>query len=384
MESVDARFGARTLLGDEAVRLHASAPLEDPIVVHGDPRRFGAFAHIPELRSAHAAIAAWDGTLKLARAWSPAGARAFELFPTREQIRTLYDAGFTIVLEDVESFVPALRPLCRMLEEDLGVAAGKVNVEVFCSAGGHGRPHFDPSFTFNCQVEGKKTWRLARNERLRFAPTGMFLGRPIDPECAHLVDDTELVPSTLEYAPPIIAEPGTVVFLPPGVLHETYAESTTFAVAFAIEHTDLVADDVARRVRRELLVVPELRAARLGPQRSGLGDEARAAARELRRIADELEESGEAFSSESTRKRMRIRYGLAAERLDRCSVALRGPSVERTITLDPSLASILEWAATRSEFEPRDAIRAHAEIDPALVRGCLIQLVRTGLVEEIR
>ena len=158
---------------------------------------------------------------------------------------------------------------------------------------------------------------------------------------------------------------------------------TTFAVAFAIEHTDLVANDVAARVRRELLAVPALRAARLGAQRRDLGEEARLAARELRRIADELDRTGAPFSTAPalTGPRLRIRRGLAAERVGDSDVALRGPTASRMITLDPALARVLAWATGEPEFEVSDAIREHSEIDPELVRGCVRQLVRSGLVE---
>ena len=138
------KFGLTTLLGRKAALLGAPLPLEEAISIHGDPRRFTAFADIPQVSSASAVMDAWDGRFGTARAWSSSNSKPFELFATREQLRPLYNAGFNLVFEDVESFVPQLRPLCRALERDLNVAPGRVNVQAFCGRkGGRGRAHFD-------------------------------------------------------------------------------------------------------------------------------------------------------------------------------------------------------------------------------------------------
>ena len=134
-------FGVHTLLGEHSKTLNSSAPLEDYIVHHGDLERLKSFTDLPDLRTAESVMAAWDGRIQSARAWSPLGGPAYEIYPTREQLDALYNAGWMIVLEDVERFVPDLRQCCRVLERELGVAFGRVNVQAFCTrAAGHGRP----------------------------------------------------------------------------------------------------------------------------------------------------------------------------------------------------------------------------------------------------
>ena len=378
-------FGLRTLLGEKATLLEAPQPLEDAIVVHGDPTRFGAFTEIPQLRSAVALMDAWDGQHTTARAWSPAGTtNPFELFATREQLGTLYEAGCTIVLEDVERFVVALRPLCRRLEADLGVAPGKVNVQAFCALrGGHGRGHFDTSFTLNCQLSGTKLWRLARNPALRFPPAGvgMFLGRPPECELDELL--TGALPTSLEGGEKFVAEPGSVVFLPPGVLHETRMKTPSFAIGFAIEATDSVASQVAARVKQELQRIPELRAARLGPQARALRAEAASVAAELRSLADSLDAGQDPWWTLAA-ERVRIRTGLSAKVLSDTSIALSSAKTARTLDLAPTMVRLLGWASTRQDFSLRDLAIELGEIEPVLAAGCVRQLLFSGLMEKVQ
>lgn len=377
-------FGVRTLLGERASELEAPEPLEAATVVHGDPARFSAFTELPALRSPTALLAAWDGGYKMGRAWSPGGTTPFELFPTREQAGTLYDAGFTIVLENIESFLPELRPLCRMLERDLGLGPDKVNVEAFFSRrGGHGRPHFDPSFTFNCQVRGDKVWRIARNEAVPFPPVGMFLGRPAEAEIESLLEDE--LPPNLDHLDPetFVARPGTVVFLPPGVFHETRAEGETFAVAFAIEHVDTVAQEVLKRAKRALVGIPRLRAGRLGAQQGELTIERGLAAAALRELADAIETDPSTLRPD--RARVRLRSGLSATAESPTQVLLRGGTSSRSLTLDPSLVTLLDWASRRegAAFDSSDVATELPEIPVELGLGCIRQLVHSRLLERV-
>jgi hypothetical protein len=372
----------RTLLGPHADALYGAAPLEHALVHHGALERLSAITDIAVLRDATAVLDAWDGEPKTARAWSPAGsANPFEFMPTRGQLRTLYDAGFTVVLEDVERFVPALRPLCHALERDLGVAPGKVNAEVFCGrAGGHGRPHFDPSFTFNAQIAGDKAWRIAPNPALRFPPTGMFLGRLPEAELAALLERP--MPATIDDTEAFVATPGTVVFLPPGVLHETRMQTDSFAVAFAIEFTDTVARRVAERVRRQLDRVPELRAARLGAQGRAAADQAAAVASALRGIADALEHDAAAVWS-GDEPLYRLRPGLLAEPVSATAVALSGERVRRTVELDAVMVDALRCASTIPTLTLAELVAAAPLHGSARVDEALRKLAHLGLLERV-
>jgi hypothetical protein len=374
-----AEFGIGTLLLDEAQLLNAPELLQAPIVVKGDPRRFFAFSGLPQLASSAAVLASWDGAARTARAWSPRDGPKYELFATREQIGTLYDAGCTIVLESIERFVPALRPLCRALERDMGVEPGSVNVEVFCSrSGGVSRPHFDPSFTFNCQVAGEKSWKLGSNDAIAFPTAGMFLDAPMPRELAPLA--TAALPKSLSPERTFVAEPGTVVFLPPGVLHETASLGETFAIAFAIERTRTIARAVADLAYGQLALHPMLRAARLGAQHLDVRAEAALSASVLRDIADELE-AGQWRSAPPT---FVLRRGLSVQRGEANSIVLAGSRVTRTIHLEQTPIEMLVWAGGREPFSLMELALGLPMIEPEVLEACLDQLHRAGLLEHVR
>jgi hypothetical protein len=371
-----AGFGIGTLLMGQAKLLHGQTPLQAPIVAEGDPRRFSAFSALPQLESGTAILNAWDGAARTARAWSPRNGPKYELFATREQIGTLYNAGCTIVLESIERFVPALRPLCRALERDLGIHPGSVNVEVFCSRSqGVSRPHFDPSFTFNCQLSGEKTWRLGSNDAIAFPTAGMFLDAPMPMELWPLA--TATLPKTLVAQRTVVAKPGTVVFLPPGVLHETESSGETYAVAFAIERTRTVARSVADIVYGQLARHPMLRAARLGAQHLDVRAEASLSASVLREMADDLE-AGRRGCVPCT---FVLRRGLVIKREEANSIVLAGPKVTRTVHLDPVPIEILVWAGDCEPFSLMDLSLGLPMIDPQVLEACLEQLHRAGLLE---
>lgn len=369
-------FGVRTLLGSQADALYSPTPIEDAIVTHGDFSRLSLLTDIPALRSANAAMAAWDGELKTVRAWSPLDGPSYEIFPTREQLGTLYDAGCTIVLENVERFVQELRPLCRALERDLSVPVGRVNVEIFCAQGvGHGRPHFDRSFTFNCQLQGNKTWRIKRHESLKFPTTGMFLGRSPELDLLRIMDKP--IPVTMGECESVIAVPGSVVFLPPGVLHETNTDTGSYAIAFAIEQTDSLAELIAHEVRIDLQKVIDLRAPRLGAQFLDVNRELGIAATTLRTIANEIE--GRTWPHPEPR--FKLRTGLNVETESSTRVRLRGPRAVRLFTLSELQVTLLVWASTKSSFSIGDLASDLPLLDFARVEKYLNHLVNLGLME---
>lgn len=368
-------FGLATLVGDQSSLLLSSRVVDEHIVARGSLERLGAFVDLPPLRTALDVIEAWDGLERTARAWSPAGGPAYEIYPSKSQIRTLYDAGSTIVLESIERFVPALRPLCRQLERDLRVDPGCVNVEVFCARrGGHGRPHFDPSFTFNCQVAGRKTWRLERNPAVQHPTFGMFLGRT--PTGSPPCHDTSSLPTALSHAETVVAEPGTVVFLPPGVLHETIAASETYAIAFAIENVDSVARRVMRAASDRLFAEPRLRAARFGPQFEDNAAEARAAAAVLRELAAQIEEG-----AWPTERRYALRDGLKVEALAQTRVMLSALRSAKILNLDPAGAALLIYASDHRSFTLADALCTLPAEDAERVQQCLQQFANAGILE---
>lgn len=369
---------AENLLGPSAERLRDGHILDDVIAFHGDIERL-PFMSLQVLKNVRSVLCAWDGIPNTARAWSPPSGPYFQLRPVAGQLLALYDAGYTIVLEDVERFVPELKFYCRSLERDLGVQPGKVNVEIFCAkAGGRGRPHFDPSFTFNCQITGSKAWRTVKSEAV-FHPTfGMFLEHR--PPLEHIAQISGSLPDNLNTLEPFIAQPGSVVLLPPGVLHQTDMLTDSYAIAFAIEHTETVATEILNELKRRISGQPGLRAARLGAQWCGLEKEAANAASVLRALADEVDRGTLRFSKDMHRAAslysgLRIRIEGADE------VMLIGTTKTKTLKVDEVTLNLLKTAASGLPFTLWDVLEEAPDTCPMLLHAALSRLLDCSILE---
>jgi hypothetical protein len=176
-----------------------------------------------------------------------------------------------------------------------------------------------------------------------------------------------------------MAEPGTVVFLPPGVLHETHTRTGSYAIGFAIERTESLAGIIAEEIRGTLQGIPMLRAARFGAQFQDIEQDKRVAADALRCLADAIESP----DWRNTEARFRLRPGLIAEALGPTCIVLRGAGAARTFSLDEMPVAMLGWASGRSAFSSRDLAHDLPLIDPELADTYVQQLIHLGLVERV-
>jgi hypothetical protein len=373
------QFGLADLVGESAATFLSARALDEPAIFHDRADGLAKLRTIGALASATTLMSAWDGRSGSVRAWAPLETRAAELFPSQSQVRPLYDAGFNIVLFQVETFVPELKSVCRNLERDLGLPTGKVVVEAFCARGGAGaRPHFDGTTTLNCQLEGTKVWHLAKNPAVRHPPAGMFLGAAVPRRLAPVLHAP--VPDRMpDDAIEVTVRPGSVVYLPQGTLHETRTESASFAILFSITR-GTIGDDIARRVRRRLRRIEALRAPPL-EHRAVRDVAARQAASELRRLADELEAGR--LRSRRASTRMRFIPGITTESRGGRVLVIRTPDGEQIADVDPVLRTVIEWAERRgSSFLSDDAVAELAHTEPRTVRRAVKHLVRVGLLEQ--
>lgn len=122
-----------------------------------------------------------------------------------EEVRAKFEAGFTILINDVDQRDTRTAALCESLEQKLGLP---VNANVYVThRGTQGfEAHFDAMDVLVVQLEGEKDWLLyepflplADNER-KFAPPGALLAS---------------VPTAR-----VTLRPGDVLFLPRGMPHE--------------------------------------------------------------------------------------------------------------------------------------------------------------------
>ncbi|MCA9176539.1 MAG: hypothetical protein KDB14_18755, partial [Planctomycetales bacterium] len=205
-------------------------------VGQGDMNRFRALLQIPELGSIESLLSVASGPIRL---WPPhQNNHEGTLVEPPEQALRLYRAGWTIYFNQVEQSVPALLPLIRRLEADLGLHTGHVATEVFASHASAGaRPHCDFDFGFNVQIRGQKTWRLCPNRNFSNPHTSVIIETPFNPEVAAYSQGELPRAMPTEDGIEVVAEPGTVVFIPRGMWHTTVATEPSFALTFACKGT---------------------------------------------------------------------------------------------------------------------------------------------------
>lgn len=368
--SSNLEFCLHTLLGDAASGWETSAFCEGAIAVRGSLSRLAALVDIPQLRSAAALIAAWDGASDTALASSAKLQCAIP--PTRDQMQILFESDFDLELYGLERFLPALRPLCRVLEDDLGLRLGRVSTHAFLTfQGGHQWPcsRLERSFSFNCQLQGTRAWRIDRLNPVRGN------GKRVR------THDGGPASVTTTACESFVAQPGSVVVLPPNAIHETWAETASLAIAFAVDSPDTVARLVSARVREHFQTVDELRAPRLGAHHVSWTSEVSLVAAELRGIARSIERDGASWWSRE-RAQVRLCPGLSVEAVTKTAVTVRSASDMRTLALDTTSVALLCWASMREAFDARDVVRELIGIDPVAADECIQRLLYSGLLEK--
>jgi ribosomal protein L16 Arg81 hydroxylase len=185
-----------------------------PCAADGPMARFAELYAIAELQEAEALCRRWGGRLL---AWPPPRSPAQPTRIDAADAMRYYAEGCTLYFQYVEKFVPALVPILRRLEGDFGLATGEIVTEVFFSDSACGaKPHYDFDFNFSVQLHGIKRWRVTRGAIVERPPEGASLGS--------LPDD----------AHSFTANPGTVIFVPPGFGHATAADERSAAITFAV------------------------------------------------------------------------------------------------------------------------------------------------------
>ena len=193
----------------------------------------------------------------------------------------------------------------------------------------------------------------------------MFLGR--DPDVAFTRVLSKPLPTRLDNFEIITAEPGTVVFLPPGVLHETLTESGSYALAFVEE------------VRIKLQAVDSLRAPRLRSQFLSIEEDIGTASKILSLAAAEIRDRR--WMPEV--KKFALRSGLTIETLSSTEVRLHGDRTSRIFSLDEVQVSILSWAAGKGTFDLDQIGEAMPLIDAHQAQTHARHLLHTGLLQEV-
>jgi ribosomal protein L16 Arg81 hydroxylase len=182
--------------------------------------------------------------------------------------KALYDAGFTLYFHSLKG--PSLDGWMEALDQELGLVRGATRVSAFASRRGLGlKPHYDMNDNFVCQAQGVKRWRIAPNTHVKYPTVGYTVGdRPTPKQVAEAPEGfpTDL-PTPFET---VELEPGTVMFMPRGMWHDTETVDTASlhfnvqsglatwkdVLEFVFLGTTVLSDDEALRAPVQALFKP--------------------------------------------------------------------------------------------------------------------------------
>jgi ribosomal protein L16 Arg81 hydroxylase len=246
----------------------------------GDEHRAALLRTIPQLASAEAALAHAIGV----RVFRPD--RKMSLAPTGEAALPLYRLGLTCYLDT--KHIPAVRAAAHRLAADLGMPAGSIDGEVFCSTGPSGAwMHSDFDVNFAVLLSGHKRWRIAPNEHIRnqmgmCAPSS---AEAPDPSQLALAERTPFPDRMPDDAIEIEVGPGGVVFLPRGWWHETESDGECLQVNFVLKNPTWISV-LSGAIKSILVRDPEWRAFAYGMH--GSPEEQAAARRQFAELLTDL------------------------------------------------------------------------------------------------
>jgi len=144
-----------------------------------------------------------------------------------------YHRGDTLYVIALEESIDVLKEIRRPLADDLGIPHNAVRFEAFAArAGGVSTWHYDWDVNFQVLLQGRKTWHLKRNSNVTNPDASLVPGQDWPAEA--FASDRVLPETFEEDVLTIEATPGTVLFLPRGMWHQTHSETDCLGVNFVL------------------------------------------------------------------------------------------------------------------------------------------------------
>ncbi|WP_428264822.1 JmjC domain-containing protein [Haliangium sp.] len=204
-------------------------------VGHGALERLPGFFREGPLDSLDTLVEAYRGRIEV----SAGNQGQYEVFGL-DAGAAVRDLGLTARFEALEDgVIPDARAWLRTLEDELSLPGGVASIMAFANAGGAGLSlHCDGYEHFVVQLVGSKTYRI--KEHPTSESPGMYHTPRLDPELRHYLQCPEGLPRW-RHAPAdaerLTLTPGSVLFMPRGLYHETRSAEDGVAITAVIRVT---------------------------------------------------------------------------------------------------------------------------------------------------
>lgn len=204
---------------------------DEPFVVHGLGQSIAPLTRLPQLASLDALLRSWPGPVQVHLPDLADEASSIDATPA--DARKLFATGMGLLFNDIHTRSPELHRWLDAIRQDLELSAlTHGRCLVYATPAGKGTaPHFDQNLNFVLQLDGTKHWTLAANHHVERPLTRHTMGLPPDPELQTYADAPlpEHMPAQRQT---ITLEPGSLLFVPRGVWHQTTASSDALSLNF--------------------------------------------------------------------------------------------------------------------------------------------------------
>lgn len=345
-------------------------------VSHGDPARLPALLQAPLLNDFNALAERYRGPLSFGR-----GLRSPQTFESQANAAHLLGLGLTVYLQNLLPCLEGASAFVQQLEAELGVEAGSIRFTGFASPADDGVSlHYDAEEVISIQLQGRKRFLVGQAASPEL-PYGSQYGPQmvvVDSLYAQARDGfPEAAQVTFDE---VLMVPGSVLYLPRGTWHRTYALSDSFSVSLVLRPPVLF-EALLRQLREHLLGQPAWRVPVYGQGRGALeqahqqglveqlGQQLQAAGQQLltQGVADPSQRSLALHSRLLRVPTSSIEFQPEGKGRGRLQVQALDQRWQARITLDTlaplALAELVEWIAGQGmAFDVGQVLDAHPRI----------------------
>jgi len=204
---------------------------DEPFVVHGLGESIAPLTGLPLLASLDDLLRSWPNPVQVHLPDIADEASSVDATPA--DARKLFAAGMGLLFNDIHTLSPELARWLTAIRRDLELPAlTHGRCLVYATPAGKGTaPHFDQNINFVLQLHGTKHWTLAANHHVERPLTRHTMGLAPDPELQTYAGAPlpEQMPADQQT---ITLEPGSLLFVPRGVWHQTTASSDALSLNF--------------------------------------------------------------------------------------------------------------------------------------------------------
>lgn len=230
---------------------------DEPFVVHGLNESIKELKDLPFLGSLEALLNSWPKDIQ---AHLPdVRDEASSIDTTAKDAQKLFDNKMGLLFNHADTISPVLTKWVHELRTDLGLSAlTNARCLMYATPANAGTaPHFDQNINFVLQLSGSKNWWVAKNATVENPLTRHTMGLPTDPELESY--SREEMPTEMpEGLTPITLTAGSLLFVPRGSWHSTFAESDALSLNFTFTAPTWL-DLFSAAIRGRLAQSPEWR-----------------------------------------------------------------------------------------------------------------------------